>query len=154
MERTEGAARLAGELAPRLARLIITLRRETAAAGLSRVQLTLLAALRRGESRRITELADLEQITQPSMTALVSRMERAGWVRREPDPNDRRGVRVTITEAGERQYDAGLAGYVEALAGRLHKLDETQRIALQQAISALDLVLEEGSAEPANGPAT
>lgn len=151
MERTEGAARLAGELAPRLARLIITLRRETAAAGLSRVQLTVLAILRPGEPRRITELADLERITQPSMTALISRMERAGWVRRERDPYDRRGVRVTITGDGERQYDAGLAAYVETLAGRLRKLDDTQQIAIQQAIAALDSLLEEVSADPADG---
>lgn len=151
MERTEGAARLAGELAPRLARLIITLRRETAAAGLSRVQLTVLAILRAGEPRRITELADQERITQPSMTALISRMERSGWVRRERDPYDRRGVRVSITEAGERQYDAGLAAYVETLAGRLRKLDRTQQIAIQQAIAALDAVLEEDSDEPAEG---
>ena len=75
-------------------------------------------------------------------------------MRREPDPHDRRGVRVTITDAGEKQYDAGLAGYVEALAGRLHKLDETQRIALQQAIAALDAVLSEGGAEPADRPAS
>jgi DNA-binding MarR family transcriptional regulator len=130
-------------LAPRLARLIITLRRETAAAGLSRVQLTVLATLRRGEPRRITELADLEQITQPSMTTLVSRMERAGWVHRERDQNDRRGVLVSITAAGRQQYDAGLAGYVDALAERLHKLDATQQTALQQAIAALDVVLDE-----------
>jgi DNA-binding MarR family transcriptional regulator len=143
MEQIEEPNRLASELAPRLARMITTLRRDTASAGISRVQLTVLGAMRRGEARRITELAELEQVTQPSMTALISRMERAGWVVRERDPFDRRGVQVSITAAGMRQYDAGLACYVDALAERLRRLDAVQRRSLLRAIAALDAVLEE-----------
>jgi len=143
MERPEEAHRLAGELAPRLARLVITLRRDTAAAGLSRVQLTVLACLRDGGTRRITELADLEQITQPSMTALISRMERAGFVTRSPDSRDRRAVRVRITPAGRRQYDAGLAAYTEALGIRLKRLGPADRSALRRVIAALDAVLDD-----------
>ncbi len=143
MDQIEEPNRLASELAPRLARMITTLRRDTASAGISRVQLTVLGALRRGEARRITELAELEQVTQPSMTALISRMERAGWVVRERDPFDRRGVQVSITEAGIRQFDAGLSGYVDALAKRLGRLNSVQRQSLRRALAALDAVLDE-----------
>lgn len=140
---TERPHRLAAQLAPRLARLIMTLRRETSAAGLSRVQLTVLATLQRGGPRRITGLAESEQITQPSMTSLISRMERSGWVRRVPDAQDRRAVRVAITDEGRRQYDVGLAAYTDALAERLRRLDPEQRQALHQAIGALDAVLDD-----------
>lgn len=142
MGQAEEADRLAGELAPRLARLVITLRRETAAGGLSRVQLTVLAALDGTGPRRITDLAALEQITQPSMTALISRMERAGWVCRQADPQDRRAVLVTMTPAGRRQYDVALSAYVAALARRLRRLRPDEQNALGRAISALDVMLD------------
>lgn len=142
MEHTEEADRLAGELAPRLARLVITLRRETAAGGLSRVQLTVLAALDGNGPRRITDLAELEQITQPSMTSLISRMERAGWVCRDADPQDRRAVLVRITPAGQKRYEIALSVYVAALGQRLRRLHPTERNALRRAISALDVVLD------------
>jgi DNA-binding MarR family transcriptional regulator len=125
-----------------LARLVITLRRETAAGGLSRVQLTVLAALNGNGPRRITDLAALEQITQPSMTALISRMERVGWVCRESDPQDRRAVLVRITPDGQRQYEVALSAYVAALGQRLRRLQPAEQNALRQAIFALDVVLD------------
>jgi DNA-binding MarR family transcriptional regulator len=70
-------------------------------------------------------------------------MERAGLVVRERDPFDRRGVQVSITEAGIRQYDASLAGYVDVLAKRLRRLNPVQRRSLLRALDALDAVLEE-----------
>lgn len=149
MEQAEEADRLAGELAPRLARLVITLRRETAAGGLSRVQLTVLAALDDNGPRRITDLAELEQITQPSMTALISRMERAGWVCRDADPQDRRAVLVRITPAGRARYEIALSVYVAALGQRLRRLRPAEQDALRRAISALDVVLDgDGGAIP------
>jgi DNA-binding MarR family transcriptional regulator len=54
----------------------------------------------RAEGSRITELADLAQITQQSMSELVAELERRGYVERIPDPTDRRAVLVRRTERG------------------------------------------------------
>ena len=143
---TEHPAHLADELAPRIARLIIMLRRETAAAGLSRAQLSVLAALRDGGPRRITDLAELEQVTQPSMTLLVSRMQRQGWVARRPDLVDRRGVLVVLTEDGRRQLDRVVAARSAALGDRLARLRPEHRDALAAAVPALDAVMDDDPA--------
>src|SRR3954464_13984242 len=52
--------------------------------------------------RRITELAELEGLAQPTMTLLVQRLEQRGWIRRERHPDDGRVVLVSLTDAGER----------------------------------------------------
>lgn len=134
---------LARELAPRLARLIALLRGDAAAAGASRPQLSVLGALVRRGPRRITELAALEQVAQPTMTALVSRMERGGWLRRDPDPEDRRAVRVAITESGRSAYRVGIRNYGDSLAIRLRKIDGREWAALAAVVPALDMLIED-----------
>ncbi len=54
----------------------------------------------RAEGSRITELAELAQITQQSMSELVAELERRGYVERIPDPTDRRAVLIRRTERG------------------------------------------------------
>lgn len=49
---------------------------------------------------RLTELADLAQITKQSMNYLVDYLEEAGYVERLPDPNDSRAKIVRLTERG------------------------------------------------------
>lgn len=141
MDQNQDPEAVARDLAPRLARLIITLRRDTATAGLTRAQLTVLRVLSDGDPRRITELADIEQVTQPSMTVLLTRMERLGWVARQRDDTDRRGVRVRITDHGRTRLARASAVYAEALAGRLRRLEPNERAALAAAVPALDAVL-------------
>ena len=46
------------------------------------------------------ELARLWQVTPAVITGIVDRLERRGLVRREPNPADRRRLRLTVTESG------------------------------------------------------
>ena len=46
------------------------------------------------------ELADEMNITLPSATSLVDRLVKNGWAGRQPDPNDRRVIRLSITLEG------------------------------------------------------
>src|SRR5262249_12038229 len=50
--------------------------------------------------QRLTLLATREGVTQPAMTQLISRLEDAGLVRREPSQDDGRVVLVAITDEG------------------------------------------------------
>lgn len=60
-------------------------------------------------------------LTSGAITGVVDRLERVGWVRREPDPGDRRRVRVAVVperQAELRPYYAPMAGATEdVLAG-------------------------------------
>ncbi len=132
---------LAALLAPRVARLTRRLIRESG--GISRTQLSVLATLRDGGPRCITELAESERVTQPSMTVLVSKLERQGWARREPHPSDRRSVNVAITPAGLEQLALATDARAAALAARLRSLDAAQRQALRAALPALDRLAED-----------
>ena len=51
--------------------------------------------------RRITDLAELEGLAQPTMTLLVQRLEQRGWVERKRDSDDGRVVLVSLTDAEE-----------------------------------------------------
>lgn len=53
----------------------------------------------RGEAR-ISDLAELDHCSQPTMTTQVRRLEDAGLVTRTADPGDARAVLIRITEAG------------------------------------------------------
>src|SRR3712207_3152470 len=74
--------------------------RDLAAAGfddLTVAQARLVARLAPGGSR-ITELAEQARVTKQTAGFLVDALERAGYVRREPDPSDGRARRVVMAE--------------------------------------------------------
>jgi len=83
-----------------------------------------LAALRRaGEPYTLSprQLSSTLMLTTGGMTGRLDKLERAGLVRRSPDPHDRRGLQVTLTEEGLSRVDeavgAGLAAQTRALSG-------------------------------------
>ena len=53
-----------------------------------------------GRSLRVNELAREVVLSPTAMSRFVDRVEKAGHVRREPDPADRRALQVTLTESG------------------------------------------------------
>jgi DNA-binding MarR family transcriptional regulator len=67
--------------------------------GLSLRQYAALHGIREGASSP-GELARLWQVTPAVLTGIVDRLESRGLVRREPDPLDRRRLRLALTEDG------------------------------------------------------
>ena len=86
------------ELLPRAALLTRLLFRQIDAE-LSRTELGLLRTLSDGP-RRITELAELEGLAQPTMTIVIKQLEQEGLVQRERRSDDGRVVLVDLTESG------------------------------------------------------
>jgi DNA-binding MarR family transcriptional regulator len=91
--------------------------------GISRGEFDVLAALRRaGEPHTLSprQLSAALMLTTGGMTGRLDKLERAGLLRRSPDPHDRRGLQVTLTEEGLRLIDeavgAGLAEQSAALS--------------------------------------
>lgn len=50
------------------------------------------------------DLVNLTRLKAPTVSVLLRRMEQEGYVRRVPDENDRRAVRVSLTEKG-KEFD-------------------------------------------------
>ncbi|MET7352542.1 MarR family winged helix-turn-helix transcriptional regulator [Streptomyces mirabilis] len=91
--------------------------------GISRGEFDVLATLRRSDDPYTLsprQLSATLMLTTGGMTGRLDKLERAGLLRRSPDPHDRRGLQVTLTDKGLRLIDeavgAGLAVQTEALA--------------------------------------
>lgn len=54
------------------------------------------------EGSRITELAGKAKITKQSMSALVAQLEDGGYVKKVPDPNDKRAWLLLLTAKGKK----------------------------------------------------
>jgi DNA-binding MarR family transcriptional regulator len=109
---------------------------------MSRTATSVLATLRESGPRRITDLAASEAVAQPTITTLVGRLERDGLVRRAPDPDDARAVRVHLTGEGRERLAHMRAARAEALEARLAALSGDERAALAAALPALDKLIE------------
>ena len=130
----------AGELAGLVSRLARTLARE--GLPLSRTRLSVLATLRVDGPLRVTDLAALEHVAQPTMTTLVSRLVEEGWVERRPEPADGRVVKVALTPAGEHVLDRAIDLRDQALRARLARLSPEQQTALLGALDGLRALVE------------
>jgi DNA-binding MarR family transcriptional regulator len=86
-----------------------------AQAGLQPGEFDVLSTLRRsGEPYMLspTRLYEAAMISSGGMTNRVDRLERAGLVERRPDPNDRRGKLIALTDAGKRVIDETIGRHV------------------------------------------
>ena len=80
--------------------------------GLTLGQFDILATLRRqGPAGRLTPTQLMRSVVLSSggMTNRLDRLEEAGLIRREPDPADRRGIVVGLTDKGLALIDAATA---------------------------------------------
>ncbi|MFM0090962.1 MarR family transcriptional regulator [Paraburkholderia sediminicola] len=86
-----------------------------AEAGLQSGEFDVLATLRRsGEPYMLspTQLYEAAMISSGGMTNRLDRLERAGLVERLPDPNDRRGKLIALTESGKHVIDETIGRHV------------------------------------------
>ncbi|HEY4247301.1 MAG TPA: MarR family transcriptional regulator [Lacunisphaera sp.] len=77
--------------------------------------------------RTPAELADAAGVTRATMTGLIDTLERDGFVKREPDPNDRRMMSVRLTPEGERFLGDYLPRHFQAIASLMSPLSESER---------------------------
>lgn len=75
---------------------------DLAAAGFDDVTVAQARVLARVASKgtRLTDLAEQARVTKQTVTFMVDQLERAGYVRRVPDPADARARLVTFAERG------------------------------------------------------
>jgi DNA-binding MarR family transcriptional regulator len=109
---------------------------------MSLTALSTLASLDHAGPRRVGDLAALEGITQPSMTALVNALERSGLVRRQDDPADKRAALVVLTETGKEFVKERRQAGAEAFAQLIAKLPSEQAATLRAALPALERLYE------------
>ena len=139
---TKGAntADLADRLHSAAIHLLRRLRREDDASGLPAPQLSAMSVIVFGGAITLGALANAEQVRPPTITKLVAALEEQGLVEREPDPQDRRVMRVKATARGTRLLHDGRRRRVASLATSLGELAAADRAALARAIPILEKV--------------
>ncbi|MFF7153519.1 MarR family transcriptional regulator [Streptomyces sp. NPDC008139] len=115
--------------------------------GIGRGEFDVLATLRRaGEPYTLSprQLSAALMLTTGGMTGRLDKLERAGLLDRVPDPDDRRGLRVSLTEKGLRVIDQAVGA---GLALQKATLDAVEPAQAEQLADLLRLLLA-ASAEP------
>ena len=146
--RTTEATELAGRLRLANARLYRRLRQE-AGTGLSPSQQSALATIDIHGPITLGELAAAEQVTPPTTTKVVGKLEDMGLIARTVDPSDRRITRVSTTAEGRARLEHSRARRHAYLAARLEELGPDSVRRLHDAIDALEALA--GSVPPPGG---
>lgn len=134
-------------------RLRIEFARRASAYGLTPSSARGLAFLARRPGASLTALAEALEVQPMSVVRVVDDLEAQGLVRRDPDPRDRRALRLSLTAAGEaaeqRVWQTLDAIIVEATAD----MSTDARAALVLGLRSLTAGMERFGTENAGQPA-
>jgi DNA-binding MarR family transcriptional regulator len=106
-----------------------------------------LATLRRSGppyQLRPSELTGTLMLTSSGTTKRLDRLERAGLIERSPDPQDRRGVVITLTKAGRERIDATTEAHLANERRLLAALSAAEREQLADLLRKLRVGLPPG----------
>ena len=123
--------------------------------GLKGGEFDVLATLRRsGEPYSLTptELYRSTMLSSAAMTNRLDRLEGRGLVRRSPDPDDRRGVLITLTEEGLDLIEGAVGAHIEGEEGLLGSLSGEDRARLAALLRKLLLSMEGAETRPSSMP--
>ena len=98
-------------------------------------------------------LAQLSGFTTGAITGIVDRLERAGYARREPNPDDRRGVVIRCLGLGELNAKVGaiFASLGRATASLTGRYTPAQLAAIQSYLEGMIQVLRGETAKLTGG---
>lgn len=108
--------------------------------GLESWEFDVLTALRRaGHPYQLSpgQLLRATLVTSGTMTNRIDRLEAAGLVRRHPDPADKRGVQVRLTDRGRTRVDAAFADLLAREHDLLSGLSPSDRETLANLLRTL-----------------
>jgi DNA-binding MarR family transcriptional regulator len=103
-----------------------------------------LATLRRSGPHyrlRPTEFSGALMLTSSGTTKRLDRLEQAGLIAREPDPDDRRGTQISLTAAGRKLIDAVTAAHLDNERDLLTSLTDAEQRRLADLLRKLQLGL-------------
>ncbi|RTZ92627.1 MAG: MarR family transcriptional regulator [Deltaproteobacteria bacterium] len=106
--------------------------------GLTTTQFFLLTALYEEEDISISALAQKVVLDKATLTGLVDRLERDGFVTRQVSPEDRRSIRVRLTPKAERLRETLTELYHRINRRFLSFLTEEERKTFEQVVSKIE----------------
>lgn len=110
--------------------------------GISPARASALSVLVFGGARSLGELAAEERVTPATMSKLVAAMESEGLIRRYPDVNDARAIRLEATAKARRILARGRARRLDLLERLLADASEAEIEAVCTTATVVERVLE------------
>lgn len=114
-------------------RLARRLRSQKADQALSDGQFAVMGQLYRHGARTLTELAEGEKVSSPSMNRTVNCLEELGYLQRVIDDVDRRKANISLTESGRDVVKTTISKRDAWLTTRLRELSKEDRATLARA---------------------
>ncbi len=102
--------------------LLRRVRKQDAATGEGPARLSALSVLVFGGPMTLGRLAAAEQVTPPTMSRIVTGLERGRLIERVRDSKDARRVQIRATPSGTRLLQKGRRRRIEYLASHLNRL--------------------------------
>jgi DNA-binding MarR family transcriptional regulator len=112
------------------------------AMGISPARASALSVLVFGGARSLKELAAAERVTSATMSKLVTALEVDGLLRRYPDVNDARSVRIEATARGRRTLERGRTRRLDLLEQLLSTASEEEVAAIRTAATAVERAID------------
>jgi DNA-binding MarR family transcriptional regulator len=128
-------------------RLLRRVRKQDAASGEGPARLSALSVLVFGGPMTMGKLAEAEQVKPPTMSRIVTGLERRRLAERMPDSQDGRQVRIRATPRGMRLLQKGRRRRIEYLARHLNKLTTQEMTTLVEAADVLEEILRDWPAD-------
>lgn len=109
---------------------------------LSEIHLLESIGRQRGTVTSITGLAQDLEITLPSVTATVQRLERKGYVHRDRSSEDARRVHVALTESGRRAEIAHRYFHRKMVSDLIREFDDEEKAAILRGLEKMNVFMQ------------
>lgn len=100
--------------------------------GLHHREFRVLAMLANHEGLTVGELAELTVLERPTVSKMIDRMQREGWVVRVQDEQDKRLSRLMLTATGQQVFDPASQIVSDLFASYQHDMPQQERQQLMQ----------------------
>ncbi len=114
----------------------------SAKVGVSSVSWRVLATIQRRGPLRLSEIAERENVSRSTATAVIQRLEDEGFVDRATDPTDSRSWLVSLTAAGDEQLAVWRGQMAEHVGPLLEPLPDEDLETLSRATGILAALVE------------
>lgn len=94
------------------------------------------------EGSSMTRLAKTIRVSKQQLTPLIAKLEDKSYVTKEPDSNDKRLVRLRLSEKGKSIVNQRWEGFHRELCDQIESLNEEDRIDLDFAITKITRILD------------
>lgn len=115
--------------------------------GLSGPQIYLLRIIRESGELKISDIAKKASLSQATVTDIMTRLEKSGYIIRTKGSLDKRNKYITLTPKSESMLEANPSLFEKDFIEKLSKLEEWERSMMLSALQRISMIVRDGNGE-------